>query len=84
MYQATRYILYDCKICAPDACRGHDPSELPQPTITVVPAAVLPYVCPLCGGTGQTHNQTGCGTADTMFVTCHPCGGKGLVWGPPA
>ncbi len=38
-----------------------------------------PFTCPVCQGRGEVVPVFGA----TMMVACHPCGGSGLVWGPP-
>ncbi|MHC4402940.1 MAG: hypothetical protein ACYTG0_25040 [Planctomycetota bacterium] len=36
-----------------------------------------PYVCPLCGGSGELPTDQTCPTK-----RCHACAGKGIVWSP--
>uniref|UniRef100_A0A6M3L751 Putative chaperone n=1 Tax=viral metagenome TaxID=1070528 RepID=A0A6M3L751_9ZZZZ len=41
---------------------------------------LIPHKCPVCEGTGQTPGVLGPGTL-TGPVTCHACGGTGIIWG---
>lgn len=50
-----------------------------QSNITVKYSPSQPYKCPVCCGTGcdaAPHN-----TEDACNSCCHPCKGKGIVWG---
>jgi len=41
---------------------------------------LIPHKCPVCEGTGQTPGTLGPGTL-TGPITCHACGGAGIIWG---
>lgn len=71
-----------CHICAAQGwtgCRGHQESR-PEPRPIAAP--FTPYTCPVCAGSGQVSGFS----AGTLWSTkpCHPCAGRGIVWGPPA
>ncbi len=40
---------------------------------------MIPYKCPVCDGIGKRIYYPDC-TINTQTVTCHACGGTGIVW----
>lgn len=58
------------------------PSPLRDATVEVLKGQErmsLPYVCPLCNGSGKLPTDQTCPTKP-----CHACGGEGIVWSPDA
>ena len=41
---------------------------------------LIPHKCPVCEGTGQAPAGLGVDNG-TGTVTCHACGGTGVIWG---
>lgn len=41
---------------------------------------LIPHKCPVCEGTGQAPAGLGVDNG-TGTVTCHACGGTGIIWG---
>ena len=37
---------------------------------------IRPHKCPVCDGEGRKEKET-----KDLFITCHSCDGKGIVWG---
>lgn len=58
------------------------PAAPPDPLTPVqgVKPDVRPFTCPVCGGCGQFGVGLG---SQWRMEPCVPCGGKGIVWGPP-
>jgi len=54
-------------------------------TVTVPPSPSRgkPYLCPVCGGSGQVSGSQPpeWGTGGLILRTCHTCGGTGVLWG---
>lgn len=40
-----------------------------------------PYVCPVCGGSGQVPERTYVGVSETETVACRTCRKTGIIWG---
>lgn len=45
-------------------------------------ATLLPFMCPVCMGSGRRGIGHYDGTVEITEV-CKPCGGVGVIWGPP-